>query len=117
VVIRRGVVSLALIVVVAACGKRGANDPVPCGVVGAKVRTVARSELAAVTDLSPATRADAELQLGPLENEIEKRCRDDRWSVEVRRCIADAANGAAMRVCAGALPPSQRATLPEKVRP
>jgi len=43
--------------------------------------------------------------------------RDDRWSVEVRKCIADAANGAAMKVCAGALPPSQRAALPEKVRP
>jgi hypothetical protein len=109
--------SLWLVVVVAACGKTGANDPAPCDVVGAKVRTVARTELAAETDLPPTARSNAELQLGPLENEIAKTCRDQQWSVEVRKCMADATSGAAMKLCAGALSPSQRGVLPEKVQP
>jgi hypothetical protein len=112
--------SLWLVVLVAAwtaCGKSGSNDPVPCDVVGARVRTVARTELAARTDLPSTERSKAELQIGPLENEIAKTCRDQNWSVEVRKCIADATSGSAMKVCAGALSPSQRGVLPEKVQP
>ena len=109
--------SLWLVVLVAACGKAGSNDPAPCAVVGAKVRTVARTELAAEKDLPPAQRSNAELQLGPLEHDIDKACRDQKWSVEVRKCMADATSGSAMKVCAGALSPSQRGALPEKVHP
>lgn len=101
----------------AACGKAGANDPAPCDVVGARVRTVARTDLAAQAQLSATQRRDAELQVGPLEHEIAKTCRDQKWSVEVRTCIAGATSGAAMKLCAGALSPSQRGALPEKVQP
>jgi hypothetical protein len=109
--------TLLLVVLVAACGKAGANDPAPCDVVGARVRTVARTELAAVADLPARTRRDAELQLGPLEHNVEQTCRADHWSDEVRRCMATAESGSAMKVCAGALRASQHDALSEKVRP
>jgi hypothetical protein len=103
--------SLWLLLLVAACGKHGAGDPARCEAVGARVRTLARADLDANTALAAARRHDAELQLGPLESEVARVCRDTSWPVETRRCMVAAASGAALESCAAALTPKQRAVI------
>lgn len=109
--------TLWLVVLVAACGKPGSSDPAPCQAVGAKVRAVANIELDARTGLPDPTRRDAQLQLGPLESEVAKTCRDQKWSVEVRACMVGATTGQAMKACAASLSEAQRGTVTEKVTP
>jgi hypothetical protein len=109
--------TLWLVVLVAACGKQGAKDPAPCDAVGAKVRAVANIELEAATGLPAATRHDAQLELGPLESEVAKTCRDHDWAVEVRACMVGATTGQAMKACAASLTEAQRGTVTRKVTP
>lgn len=75
------------------------------------MRTLARADLAANPALSPERRHDAELQLGPLESEVARVCRDTTWPVETRRCMVAATSGAALEACAAALTPKQRAVI------
>jgi hypothetical protein len=108
---------LVWLILVAACGRNAAEDPAPCAAVGGRVQAVAKAELAAVQGLPPETRSSAELDLGPLKDEVDDACRKGAWPVEARACMLTAKTGAALQACAAALTPEQRDPLAKVKKP
>jgi hypothetical protein len=103
--------TIALALALCACKRGSASDPAPCATVGNKVNAVAHAELDAAK-LDPALRQKAELQLGPLRDEVERACTDKAWPLDVRKCLVAATTGVAMQTCAATLTPEQRGALP-----
>jgi hypothetical protein len=94
------------LVLIAACGSgatsvdpaRPATDPAPCS-------EVAAHELVVMGFLPPATKLA-----------IESHCRDDRWSVDARRCIVTATGFDEMSACYDKLTSGQRTAFQHVLR-
>ena len=92
-----------------ACKQRPGQAP-PCNAVAAAVVKQARVEINAAK-LLPSDAHMAIDQLSPLGDALANACDRDKWSAEVRTCLANAASVAVATACQSQLTDAQRQAL------
>jgi hypothetical protein len=102
--------ALLLLSAAALVGCKRQRDEIPCTAVGARLQVIAQAETQAAT-VDETMRQRVALQLPALRDAIDDSCEKGNWSVEVRRCMAAAADSAALVACQGQLTDEQRAAL------
>jgi hypothetical protein len=102
-----------VVVVVGAC--RGKADDVPCPSVASRFFMIARDDLAKAT-VDPTTRRMVSDQLPAMRDALAEICSDGGWSLDVRRCLANAADHVAFEACEQQLTDAQRHKLDKATR-
>lgn len=106
-----------LVVVLAlagACNRKPTSDA-PCATVASRLFTIARDDLAKAT-VDPATRRAVADQLPAMRDALTQVCTDGAWSTQVRNCMANAADHAALQTCQTQLTDDQRRGLDRAAR-
>jgi hypothetical protein len=75
-----------------------------CEAVGSHVTAMARKEL---SGMDGDMKEMAEAMLGPLKDEIVKKCREEKWSEAARRCMVEAKTEQSFERCEGMLETSE----------
>lgn len=111
---------LAVLLLAAACG--GSAKPAKTstdsttagsGAVADPIPHTAGPECPVVADrLAIAAAPDSTAEQAKIRGDAATRCREDKWSDEVRSCFAAVENEAELEGCVGMLTPEQKAKLP-----
>lgn len=99
---------LLVLVLAAACAKRG--EEAPCHSVAGRLLVVAQTE-ARAAKIETKLRERVLMQLPALRDAVEESCTAGKWTESVRRCMVLAADGAALAACQRELTEEQRAQL------
>lgn len=91
-----------------ACKPR--RDEVPCSAVAAKVLVIAQAETQSAK-VAEEMRQRVAIQLPAVRDAVDGACEAGKWSIEVRRCMVNAADAAALAACQSQLTDEQRAAL------
>lgn len=99
---------LAALAALSACKRQ--HDEAPCSAVANRVLAIAQAETQAAK-VDEAQRQRAALQLPALRDSADASCALGNWTLEMRRCMTAAADGAALQACQRHLSDEQRAAL------
>lgn len=97
-----------------ACNRKPSDDA-PCGVVAARLFTLATDDLGKAT-VEPATRRAVADQLPAMRDALTQLCTDGGWPAAARNCMANAADHAAFQTCQLQLTDAQRSALDRGAR-
>lgn len=109
--------ALAIAAAALATGCKRQHDEVPCSAVAAHVLAIAQAESQAEPDPRGAATDDERLrqrvalQLPALRDAVDTSCALGNWTLEMRRCMTQASDGAALTACQRHLSEAQRAAL------
>lgn len=105
-----GALLIAGAALTAACQRQ--HDEAPCAAVATHVLAIAQTEAAASSAAADETlRQRVALQLPAMRDAVDGNCAAGGWSLELRRCMLQAADSTALKDCQRLLSAAQRAAL------
>ena len=111
--VSRVLAPLLIAACVGACHRGG--DGASCETVAGAFQAMARSELDAAK-VDEATRRAVSEQIPAMRDSLVAVCKDGSWSVQVRDCMAKAADHAALQLCETQLTDDQRRAIAKAAR-